>query len=140
MPQAVGTAGGSVGGPCLPRDALAYTEAGGMLGETLTDMNQHHVLRTAAMVGRGRARLTYAVLGRGYRQGVDYRIESFGDAVAEQLDRWGLIPATDVSTAAVVVLAMPGQDISQINPDAYVLDPWGTHAVGHRFGRPDRAG
>lgn len=123
-------AGAGFGGPCFPRDARAFAAAGGELGDAVHKLNDTHleyvVNRVLAMHGGG---FTYSVLGRNYKEGSDYRIESFGDRIDAALYERGMRPAATVD-ADVVIIAQPLHTLNvgdHLKRGAFVYDLWRTH-------------
>jgi UDPglucose 6-dehydrogenase len=128
------TPGAGFGGPCLPRDGHAYAAAGGSLGAVTHAMNEEHLawVRHLALGGLTFTELagkTFAVLGRSYKTGTGYRIDSFGDRLAYELARGNLVEAHEAE-ADIVVLALPlvGLDLrGTLKPGARVIDLWRCH-------------
>jgi UDPglucose 6-dehydrogenase len=130
------TAGAGYGGPCYPRDTLAFDAAGGApLGRTVDMLNRDHARwvvgrAIATAVATGSALRTYCVLGRGYKEGSNYRIESFGDAVANRLSDHYCLSAATSKDADVVVIALPLREFElcgHLKPGAVVVDLWRAH-------------
>lgn len=125
------TAGAPYGGPCFPRDNRAFKQAAGAvdtlagLVDHLNDAHLEYLFHRALMP----APFKFAVLGHSYKDGVDIRIASFGDRLAEMLASHGGTPAP-TENADVVIIAMPLRDESlaeKVNNDARVIDVWRTH-------------
>lgn len=150
-------AGAGFGGPCWPRDVHAFTAANGQLGAVVHGMNQEHlswivdwIWRTHASQLNAHVGSTYAVLGRAYKDGTNYRFDSFGDSLAKALHQRSLI-AVNAREADVVVIAQPLRELNlceHLAPGAHVYDLWRTHSylaacddvVYHAFGRPELEG
>lgn len=138
------TAGAGFGGPCFPRDAAAFAVAGGELGDAVLELNESHltyvVNRIVALLRDVRDPFecntyvsvrdsTFTVLGRAYKEGAAYRIESFGDRIADALTKLGMLDVR-VETADVVVIAQPlkARDLSDlVKPGAIIYDLWRRH-------------
>jgi UDPglucose 6-dehydrogenase len=130
------TPGGGWGGPCWPRDVDAYQEVGGSLGAVAYALNEEHLNwvldRCGIFTGRSGYELlgkeTFTVLGKPYKSGTTYRIESFGDHIAYRLDRFGVFEIDDPAEADLIVIALPCTE-KKIKPKkgALVLDLWRTH-------------
>lgn len=124
------TAGAGYGGPCFPRDAFAFSAAGGSLGAVVHALNSEHaqwIVHYAYEAARVLPE-TFVVLGRGYKEESNYRIESFGDKLADLFTARGLIEVT-TSTADIVVIAQQLRDhvFEHFEKDAVVFDLWRTH-------------
>lgn len=143
------TAGGAYGGPCLPRDNRAFARAAGLI-DTLAahvhELNTAHTRYIAALAAEGSTSFTYSVLGTSYKDGIEYRIESFGDELDEILEHLGGEKVNDTLDADVVVIAMPLRSLDlrdSVSSEARVIDVWRTHGYlsNHvkdyvAFGRP----
>jgi UDPglucose 6-dehydrogenase len=128
------TPGAGFGGPCFPRDTSAFAAIGHSerheLGHIIHELNEDHVRYVSRMAVdlRPDAR-TFAILGREYKDGSNYRIESFGDQLAEQLTKYGLTAVASID-ADVVIIAMPLKKIDlcgKIHHKSVVIDLWRTH-------------
>lgn len=128
-------AGAGYGGPCFPRDAYAFAAAGGSLGTVVHALNQEHATWVAeyAITHFHMAMQfwpqSFYVLGRGYKEESEYRIESFGDRLVELFINNRLLEA-DMDCADVVVLAQQLRDYDlrgRFKKDALVFDLWRTH-------------
>jgi UDPglucose 6-dehydrogenase len=124
------TAGAGYGGPCFPRDAAAFAATGhrgAMLGDMVEKLNSRHRYYVIERV-RAMKVNTFAVLGREYKADSEYRIESWGDALAKALDRF--IDEAPITVADVVVLAQPLRELKLdglMKPGVIVYDLWRTH-------------
>lgn len=124
------TAGAGYGGPCWPRDVRAFTAAGGKLGTVVEGMNQEHlrwILRKVLTVVKRSS--SFAIIGRAYKDGTNYRIDSFGDQLSDLLTTRGLTNV-GVREADVVVIAQPLRGLNlcdSFKPNAAVIDLWRTH-------------
>jgi UDPglucose 6-dehydrogenase len=131
------TAGAGFGGPCFPRDTGAFAAAGAHIGTVIHALNEEHLsyVVTKAMELRGVTRgspmnFTFTVIGRSYKENTSYRIESFGDKIADRLERHGAVHATSTRDADLVVIAQPLANVNlcdQIREGATVYDLWRTH-------------
>lgn len=129
------TAGAGYGGPCFPRDAAAFAavargSSAELLGTTVERLNAQHLTYVMRHVREWsiQDKMTFCVLGRGYKEGSPHDIESFGATLEKSLDKY--LEQTEVWDADIVVVAQPllGQSLrSSIKSGAYVYDLWGTH-------------
>jgi UDPglucose 6-dehydrogenase len=126
------TAGAGYGGPCFPRDAAAFAAiapdiGAGYLGFMVMNLNNAHLDYVLERVKMAPGE-TYAVLGREYKEGSPYVIESFGDRLARELDRY-LIRSVE-QAADIVVIAQPLRNVDLthvLKGGAFVYDLWRTH-------------
>lgn len=130
--------GAGFGGPCFPRDAAAFAAAGATLGANVLALNENHlsyvtwqvIRHVTALCCGDRQATTFAVVGRAYKSGTNYTIESFGDRLVDSLSGRGL-RHVDVREADVVVMALPERAVDlckHVKHGALVYDLWGTHS------------
>jgi UDPglucose 6-dehydrogenase len=139
--------GGAYGGPCFPRDGLAFQQAADKVGlraplAAATDaVNYRQQRRTAATVARVAGRgARVAVLGTAYKPGTEVTERSFGEAVARELAWAGFDVVTHDPLADCTQpdlgLALDGADVAVLATDdpawvahtfqdVTVVDPWG---------------
>jgi UDPglucose 6-dehydrogenase len=130
------TAGAGYGGPCFPRDAAAFAvvcadTSIGLVGSTVQTVNARHlnyvVRRVRELVTTDEAK--FVVLGRAYKEGSSYDIESFGQDLASRLAHY--FDEAETHEADVVVVAQPLREMNLthlVKHGAIVYDLWGTHA------------
>lgn len=123
------TPGAGFGGPCLPRDGVAYSIAGGSLGAVVHAMNREHLGFVAQLCVRPGLE-TVHILGRAYKSGTTHRDESFGDALADLFQRTRVLFPVAMAEADVVVIALPVEEHDlrgAFKPGARVIDLWRAH-------------
>lgn len=125
------TAGAGFGGPCFPRDTRAFYAAGARLGHVVDELNAEHLTYVADVVfnkASGPTRFNFTVLGHSYKDGSNYRIESFGDMLHAELVRRGAYPVA-AQDADAVIIAQPLRDtkLTVLKKGAVVFDLWRTH-------------
>jgi UDPglucose 6-dehydrogenase len=130
------TAGAGYGGPCFPRDAAAFAASSyraAMIGDMVEKLNRRHRYYILERIKKLNVD-SFAVLGREYKDNSEYRIDSWGDALANSLARY--LDEVPVADADVVVLAQPLRELKLdglTKPGVVVYDLWRTHTyLGNR--------
>lgn len=129
--------GSGFGGPCLPRDTRAFEQSYNVgLGDFIHVLNREHATYVVSRsIGvyvdkHDHGAQSFAVLGCEYKEGANYRIESFGDRLSDLFQDLYSLKPVHAREADIVVIALPLRGINlcdEIKPGAVVYDLWRTH-------------